>query len=283
MGHDGLRRGEIAPPAGLIHGGAILRQPGPVMSCRDDGPDSRPTGRPRMAALRAGPPPPRPAKGDRRPSIHGAKRGVEAADAPEPCRERDRRHRHRGLVDQSLRPLDAPGRRDGPRRGTSVPHEQATEISARHPERVGELLDGPAVVEEAAFDEAQGARDGRRGAMPRRCPRCGLGPTPQARTKARTLGRGRGGKEGDVARLGRLHRTRGTAIDPRGQHASEEAPVESPVPRDPRAIACPRVERDGPAHGAPSLPRQPPPAGAGRTMASESGETGANPAASIRP
>jgi hypothetical protein len=134
-----------------------------------------------------------------RPAVHGAKRGVEPADAREAGGERDRRHRQGGLVDQGFRALHAPGRRDGGRGGAGVAPEQATQMSGRHAERVGKIVDGPGVVEEPALDEAQRARDARGRPVPRRCAGRGLGSTSQARAEARALGGGRGGEEDDVA------------------------------------------------------------------------------------
>src|SRR5882724_7917855 len=89
-------------------------------------------------------------------------------------------------------------------------------MSARHPEPLGEILDGLAIVEESTLDELHCARDRRRRTAPRRCPWRGLGATPQAGAKPRALSRGGSGKEDDVTGLGGLHGTDGTAIDPRG-------------------------------------------------------------------
>ncbi len=197
------------------------------------------------------------ANGRWRPSIHGAKRGVESPDAREPRSERDRGHRHHGLVHQPFRALNALGRCDRGRRRTCVPHEQSAQMSGRHPKRIGEILDALAIVQESALDEPQCACDCRRSTVPRRRPGCGLGSTPQAGTEPRALGGSRGGEEDDVARLGRLHRTGGAAIDPCGQHAGEEPPVEPTVSRDPRAIACLGIEGDGFAHDSASLARKP--------------------------
>jgi hypothetical protein len=197
------------------------------------------------------------ANGRWRPSIHGAKRGVESPNACEPRRERDRGHRHHGLVHQSFRALNAPGRCDRGRRRTCVPHEQSAQMSGRHPKRIGEILDALAIVQESALDEPQSACDGRRSSMPRRRPGCGLGSTPQAGAEARALGGSRGGEENDVVRLGGLDRTRGATIDPCGQHASEEPPVEPTVSRDPRTITCLCIKGEGFAHNSASLARKP--------------------------
>src|SRR5713101_3992077 len=64
------------------------------------------------------------ADGGRRPAIHRAKCGVEPSDAREPRSEGDRGHGERGPVDQCLRALHPPGRRDGGRRGARVSLEQ---------------------------------------------------------------------------------------------------------------------------------------------------------------
>jgi len=197
------------------------------------------------------------ANGRWRPSIHGAKRGVESPDAREPRSERDRGHRHHGPVHQPFRALNAPGRCDRGRRRTCVPHEQSAQMSGRHPKRIGEILDALAIVQESALDEPQCACDGRRRTVPRRRPGCGLGSTPQAGAETGALGGRRGGEEDDVTRLGGLHRTRGAAIDPCGQHASEEPPVEPTVSRDPRAIARLCIEGERFAHDSASLARKP--------------------------
>ena len=178
----------------------------------------------------------------RRPAIGCPERGVESSDARESCRERDFRHRHRGLVDQALGSLHATGRRDGARRRAGVAIEQTPQMPGRHPERAGEIFHRLAVVEEAALDEAQRTGHGRRGATPRGRSRRGLRPAAQARAESGGFGRCRSGKEDDVARLRRLHRTRRAALDPRGQHAREEPSVEPCVSRDARAVAALPVE-----------------------------------------
>lgn len=80
-----------------------------------------------------------------------------------------------------------------------MPYEQSAQMSGRHPERIREVLDGLAVVEEPALDEPQGTRDCRRRAEP-----CGgawrsLGSTPQARAEARSRRGGRRGEKDHVA------------------------------------------------------------------------------------
>ena len=195
-----------------------------------------------------------------RPSVHRAKRGVESSDAGEARGERDRGHRHRGLVDQRFRALHTPCRRHRGRRGAGMSYEQSAQMSGRHPERIREVLDGIAVVEEPALDEPERTRDRGRRAVPRGCPRRGLGSTPQARAEARAFGGGRGREEDHVARLGGLHRTGGPAVDPGGEHAGEEAPVESRVSRDAGAIAPAPVEGEAFAHGNATLARKPGPA-----------------------
>ena len=87
--------------------------------------------------------------------VYRAKRGVESSDAGEPRGERDGGHRHHGLVDQPLRALHAPSRRDGRRRRTRVPHEQSAQVAGRHPKHVGEIINSLAIVEESALDEPQ--------------------------------------------------------------------------------------------------------------------------------
>src|SRR5207249_3659232 len=75
------------------------------------------------------------------------------------------------------------------------------------------------------------------------------GRHPQAGAEARSLGGGRRGEEHDVARPGRLHGTGGPAVDPGGQHAGEEPPVEPTVARQPCTIAGAPVEGDASPHG----------------------------------
>ena len=250
-----------AASAGLTCAGEILSQ---VTIASGVGPTSR-------LADRAG-----------RPPVHGAKRGVEAPDAGEAGGERDRGHRHRRLVDQRLRALHAPGRARRP--------------SARRPRAAGTVGAGGAascrassarsstlcaVVEESPLDETQRARDGRRRAAPRRRPGRRLRSTAQAGPEPRALGGGRGREEDDVARLGRLHRTGGPAIDPRGQHAGEEPPVEARVARDSRAVAGTPVEREVPApcRRQPSTRRRY--RDRRRTITSENGETASGAVASV--
>jgi hypothetical protein len=178
----------------------------------------------------------------RRSPVHGAKRSVESADAPEPGGEGNRGHRRRGLVDQPLRALHAPRHRHRAGRRTRVAQEQAAEVPARHTEGVGKVLHRLAVVEIALLDEPQRARDRRRGATPCCRPGRRFRSTSQARTEATALGGGRGREEDDVARLRRLHGTRRPAVDPCGEDAAEESSVESSVAREPRAIARSRIE-----------------------------------------
>src|SRR3989442_11639301 len=132
-------------------------------------------------------------------------------------------------------------------------------MSSRHPKRIGEILDALAVIQESAVDEPQCAGDRRGSTMPRRRPGCRLGSTPQARAEPGALGGSRGREEDDVARLGWLHRTSGPEVDPRGQHASEEAPVEPAVSREPRAIACLCIEGERLAHDGARLTLKPSP------------------------
>ena len=80
-----------------------------------------------------------------------------------------------------------------------MPAEEPAQMSGRHPERIREVLDALAVVEEAALDQPQRSRDRGRRAVPRGCPGRGLGSTPQAGTEARSLGGGRGREEDHVA------------------------------------------------------------------------------------
>src|SRR5206468_12447416 len=117
-------------------------------------------------------------------------------------------------------------------------------------------FDAPAVVEESAIDEPEGAGDRRRGAVPRRRAGRRLRSTPQAGAEPSALGGGRGGEEDDVARLRGLHRTRGAAVDPGGQHPREERPVEPRVVRYPRAVARAPVEGETCAHDGVSLSRE---------------------------
>ena len=133
-------------------------------------------------------------------------------------------------------------------------------MSARHPEPLGEILDGLAIVEESTLDEPHCARDRRRRTAPRRCPWRGLGATPQAGAKARPLSRGGSGKEDDVTGLGGLHGTDGTAIDPRGQDAGKEPSVKSAVSCKPGAVADAPIKADTLAHNSPSVACAPSPA-----------------------
>jgi len=222
------------------------------------------------------------ANGRWRPSVHGAKRGIESPDAREPRSERDRGHRHHGLVHQPFRALNAPGRCDRGRRRPCVPREQSAQMSGRHPKRIGEILDALAIVQESPLDEPQSACDCRRRTVPCRRPRCGLGSAPQAGAETGALGPSRGGEEDDVARLGGLNRTSRAAIDPCGQHASEEPSVEPAVAREPRAIACLCIKRERFAHDRASLARRPSPCGAVGTMTSENGETQPGQAANVQ-
>jgi hypothetical protein len=137
-------------------------------------------------------------------------------------------------------------------------------MSARHPEPLGEVLDGLAIVEESTLDEAHCARDRRRSPAPRRCPWRGLGATAQAGAKPRALSRGGSGKEDDVTGPGGFYRTGGTAIDPCGQDAGEEPSVKSAVSREARAVADAPIKADSVAvaHD-PSVACEPSPA-AGR-------------------
>ncbi len=214
------------------------------------------------ATLRAdavcGGPTPAPCAANRgwRPPVHRAKRGVESSDAGKPGGECDRGHRHRGLIDQRFRALHTPRRRHGGRRGPGMPNEQSPQVSGRHPERIREVLDAPAVVEEPALDEPQGTRNRGRRAQPRGCPRRGLGSTAQAGAETRSLGGSCGGEEDHVARLGGLHRTGGPAVDPSGEHAGEEPPVESRVSRDAGPIAPAPIEGEAFAHGKATLARE---------------------------
>jgi len=64
----------------------------------------------------------------RRAPIHGPERGVEAPDAGESSRERDRRHRHRRPVDERLRALNAPGEGGGLRRRAGVTEEESAQM-----------------------------------------------------------------------------------------------------------------------------------------------------------
>lgn len=208
----------------------------------------------RLGGVPSAPAPvPRSANRRRRPPIHGAKRGVESSDAGEARGERNLGHRHHGLVDEPFRALHPPGRRDGSRRGPRVSHEQSPEMPARHPEPLGEVLDGLAIVEESALDEPHGARDRRRSPAPRRCPWRGLGATPQAGAKPRALSRGGSGKEDDVTGLGGFYRAGGTAIDPCRQDAGKEPSVKSAVSREPRAVAGAPIKADVVPHDSPSV------------------------------
>jgi hypothetical protein len=129
-------------------------------------------------------------------------------------------------------------------------------MSARHPEPLREILDGLAIVEEPLLDEPHCARDRRRSTVPRRCPWCGLGATPQAGAKPRALSRG-----GDnVTGPGGLYGTDGTAIDPRSHDAGKGPSVKSAVSRKPRAVADAPIKADTFAHNGPSVAREPSPA-----------------------
>src|SRR6185436_19584465 len=111
------------------------------------------------------------------------------------------------------------------------------------PERGSEILDALAVVEETLLDQPQGRRDTGRRPAPRGRPRRGLRPAAQARPEARSLGRRRRGEEDDVPRLGGPHRTGGTTVDARRQHAGVEAAVEARIAGEPCAVTGPRIER----------------------------------------
>ena len=137
-----------------------------------------------------------------------------------------------------------------------MPYEQSAQMSGRHPERIREVLDGLAVVEKPALDEPQRARDRRYRAVPRGCPGRGLGSTPQAGAETRSLGGGRSREKDHVARPGGLHRTGGPAVDPGGEHACEEPPVESRVSREAGAIAPAPIEGETFAHGNATLTRE---------------------------
>jgi len=121
-------------------------------------------------------------------------------------------------------------------------------MPGRHPERIREVLDRLVLIQKAAIDEAERARDRRPRAVPRRRPGRGFRSAPQAGAEARPLGGGGGGKEDDVSRLGGLHRTGGSAIDSGGQDTGEEGSIEARIPRDPCAIAFAPIEGSPIAH-----------------------------------
>ena len=145
--------------------------------------------------------------------------------------ERDRRHGQHRLVDQRLRALHAPGRRDRGRRGAGVPPEQSAQMSRGHPEGVREVRATRVRRRETRRDQPEGARH--RLGHARTSPAFPA-PTPadSAGTHGtRALGRGRGGKKTTSLRLGGLHRADGPAIDPRRAHAGVERAVEARVSR----------------------------------------------------
>jgi len=80
-----------------------------------------------------------------------------------------------------------------------VTQEQPPQMTRRHPERLREVVDAPPVVEKAALDQPQRPRDARSSATPGGRSGRRLGPTAQAGTEPRALGRRRSGEEDHVA------------------------------------------------------------------------------------
>ena len=158
---------------------------------------NRGDGRPRGDGERPSPAA-RASHGGGRSPIECAEGRVEAPNAFEAGGERDRTHRHRAVVEQSLGALKSAGGGDSRRRGAGMADEEAAEMSGRHPERPGQIDDRLAVVQESAVDELEGARDARGGAAPRGRARCGLGPAAKAWTEARLLRGSRRRKEHHV-------------------------------------------------------------------------------------
>src|SRR5215831_13625379 len=116
-----------------------------------------------LSQMASGPPGPRPAQRAGRPTIYGAEGGVEAADAGEARGEGDRGQGHDRLLDEALRPLHPACVRHGQWRGARVSAKEPSHVPGRHAEGEGKIVHGSAVVEEAALDEAERARDGSAG------------------------------------------------------------------------------------------------------------------------
>jgi hypothetical protein len=136
-----------------------------------------------------------------------AKRRVEAPDAGEAGGERDRGHRHRGSVDQRLRPLHPPGHRHGRRRGARVLAEEPSQVARASCPSVSAR---PATLWPSSRNPRSMSRTGTGDARRRPAtPASRVAASVRQRRQAGTppARRRRGGKEDDVARLRRLHRT----------------------------------------------------------------------------
>ncbi len=107
----------------------------------------------------------------------------------------------------------------------------------------GQGADAGLLIQAALGDQAQRPRDRVRSAAPGPLPRRRLRPAAQTGPKPGRLGRGGGGKEPTILRLGRAGRTDRTAIDPGRGDADKDPPVEPRVAGLQDAIAMGGVKR----------------------------------------
>src|SRR5205814_110515 len=107
----------------------------------------------------------------------------ELPQAPVAALECDLRRGQRGRLEQEARLVRATGGGDGDRRRAEMVREEPAQLPFADPETARERGD-VAVVQGPAFDQAQRARDGRRGSHPARRAGRGFWTATQARPEA---------------------------------------------------------------------------------------------------
>src|SRR5207253_9661059 len=133
-----------------------------------------------------------------------------------------------GRVEQRAREVSAARPGDEQRRRAEVLGEKPPELAASHADPARELVHRR-LVQGAALDEADGARDDRRRTDPGGSPWRGVRAAATARTESSLLRRRRTGEEPDVLAQRRARRTDRAAVDAGGLHRGEEPSVESGV------------------------------------------------------
>ena len=178
--------------------------------------------------------------------VEGEEGVIEAADAAEARRHRDRSHGQAGFMQKLLGEEHAARLRDGQGRCADVLIEKAAELALAHAERVGELLDRCAgTVECALGDAGHGAADGACCAAPCRGLRRNLRPAAKAGAKAGLLCRRGAREEAAVVAHRRARRADGSAVDAGGSNGGEEVTIEARIAGLKGAIANVGIQQNG--------------------------------------
>ena len=162
---------------------------------------------------------------------------VESANAAETGRERDFRHRHRGLMDQLFGEQHAPRLRHRHRRCAKMLHEESPQMTFADSQPLGERFHAAVfAIQCTVGNQCQSARNRVRRAAPRRHFRRGLRPAAQTRAVPVLLRGGGRPEKTAVLKLRGPRRTNRAAIHARRRHPDEYQSIETRIPAAQRAI-----------------------------------------------